>query len=95
MVCDFLAIYHLRIDPDIEDFAGLTGPAFWRYATRLPRYDGAVASRIQQWRDERGHDQPAGPAALAPGPGDAGRVVEMTPQNLLTDPLLSQFIEYG
>lgn len=95
MVCDFLAIYHLRIDPDVEDFAGLSAPAFFRYATRLPRYDGAVSSRIQQWRDESGQDQPGTPAALPTGPGEPARMVEMTPQNLLTDPLLSQYIEYG
>lgn len=46
VACDFQAIYHLRINPQWGEFAGLTGYEFLRYASRLPVYQGAVANEV-------------------------------------------------
>lgn len=88
-MCDFLAIYRLRVDPAAGDLAGLTGPQFLRYATRLPAYDGAVTALFARERARR--DEPPPAAEAAPGV----RMVEATPLTLTTDPLLRQFISYG
>ncbi len=88
MVCDFQAIYRIRIDPDTGDFAGLTGPQFLRYASRLPAYEGAVQNRIYVFRrdeDNRGNSAPTSPATT---------MLDATPLMLQSHPLLSQFIEY-
>lgn len=66
VVCDFLAIYHLRIDPESDDFAGLTGFQFLRYAYRLPSYTGAVAALVAAVRDDS-PDAPAASQQMVPG----------------------------
>jgi hypothetical protein len=46
VACDFLAVYHLRINPQFGEFGDLTGYEFLRYASRLPVYRGAVANEV-------------------------------------------------
>jgi hypothetical protein len=46
VVCDFQAIYQLRINPQFGEFADLSGYELLRYASRLPAYQGAVANEI-------------------------------------------------
>lgn len=95
MVCDFQARYHLRIDPEVGDFAGLSASQFFRYATRLPTYEGAVAYRLEQFNAQREGQQPAAPMPAAGEAPQTAQMIEATPENLLTNPLLAQYIEYG
>lgn len=76
----------MLIDPDEDDYAGLSSVQFLRYASRLPAYDGAAGAAIRR-------------LAVTPGPMVASQqptsVVEASPLNLRTNPLLNQFIDYG
>jgi hypothetical protein len=85
VVCDFQAIYRIRIDPDTGDFAGLTGPQFLRYASRLPGYQGVMRIRAQ-------HAEQPPPDA---GTTAAGQALDASPLMLTTQPLLAGFIEYS
>jgi hypothetical protein len=89
MVCDFAAIYHRDIDPESGDFAGMTGPQFARYASRLPLYEGAVRARLARLRDD--DETPAAAPEAAP----VVATFDATPLALTTNPLLMHFIEYG
>jgi hypothetical protein len=86
VVCDFQAIYRIRIDPDTGDFAGLTGPQFLRYASRLPAYEGAVQNRIRVLE----RDKEAGSTAPEP----AVTMLDATPLMVTTHPLLAGLVEY-
>lgn len=86
MVCDFLHIYGLRIDPEAGEFADLSSVQWIRYASRLTTYDGVVSARLRAFREETHSD---------PAPAPAGQQIEASPQNLTTNPLLAHFIDYG
>ena len=83
MVCDFLAIYHLRIDPETGDFAGLHGFQFVRYAYRLPAYTGAVAALVAAVRDD------------TPDPGSGQQMVPGTTLALQAHPDFSALIDFN
>jgi len=60
MIADFQAIYGLRIDPDNDEWAGLSGAQFWPMAHRLYAYKGAIRMRLEhdaQKRQEQKQEQ--------------------------------------
>ncbi|HWB38436.1 MAG TPA: hypothetical protein VHA75_20660 [Rugosimonospora sp.] len=82
-MADFLAIYHLRINPEFGDLGGLSGFEFLRYATRLPAYRGAVANELH-WAAEEAPDQP----------DPAGQMVPADQASLLASDL-ADLIDFG
>ena len=88
VVCDFAAIYGIRIDPEVGDFAGLSGPLFLRMASRLPVYKGAVHTRVLML-DRDGSPSPREPAR------SGSQMLDATPLMLGTHPLLREFTEYS
>jgi hypothetical protein len=82
----------LLIDPDEDDYAGLSSVQFLRYASRLPAYDGAAGAAIRRLAPEPEQAVTPGPMVASQQPTS---VVEASPLNLRTNPLLNQFIDYG
>lgn len=65
---------------------------FLRYASRLPCYDGAVAAAFRRRSDAI--ESEAAPTPAPPGPQSAS-VIDASPLNLRTNPLLTQYVDYG
>lgn len=57
LVSDFSAIHH------IHELSTLTGPAFFRLAFRLGAYEGVIAARMREARQQEGASQQASPYA--------------------------------
>jgi hypothetical protein len=55
---DFSAIHGLRIDPWAGEWAGLSGPKFFRMAQRLAAYRGVIRARLlaEDEREQRRND---------------------------------------
>ena len=87
VVSDF-SVFH-RVD-DVE---ALSGPRFFRLASRLVYYQGAVQARVME---QAAKEQPSRPAVQTGGPGaQADRVVDLTPTAIAMDPALAGLFSYA
>jgi hypothetical protein len=80
VAADFQAIYHLSW----ADAVALPGPEFLALAYRLDAYQGVIAMRIQQQRQEERRN-------VTPG----ARLVDSDRASVQRDPILSRLVEVG
>lgn len=67
---DLSAIHRIQIDPDRNEWGGLSARRFFRLAWRLPCYEGAVRAAVLRVKreeihpDDGGGPTPGGPQAI-------------------------------
>jgi hypothetical protein len=85
----------------VDDMRALDGPRFFRLATRLPFYEGAMRMRVMALaRDDDTTPAPSTSGSGAPASHTVGRMRydtpdTITPASVVADPLLSSLISFG
>jgi hypothetical protein len=81
---DLSAIHGIWIDPDRNEWGGLSAPRFFRLVWRLPAYEGAMRAQIlAETREEQGRHERIG---LTP---DDAPPIPLTPEMAKQAPLLA------
>jgi hypothetical protein len=75
----------------VDDMYGMPADRFFRFAVRLPAYDGVMTARISQGQPQQQRQEGGGQVAT----GDGGRQVGSSRAALSADPVIGQLISWG